>query len=689
MKGQDTMTDAPILEMRNISKAFGGVQALRDVSFSCRKGKVHALLGENGAGKSTLIKILAGAYQADSGEIVFKGRRYAGFTAREAMATGISIIYQELNLVQFMTVAENIFLGREPRNRLGVIDTRRMAKESADLLDRLGIRLSPSAQIGDLTVASQQMVEIAKALSQNADLIVMDEPSAILAGQELDSLFATIRSLVEQGVTIIYISHRLNEVFEIADDVTVLKDGRVVGAQPIGEVTRARLIQMMVGRPLEEIFPRAARPRGAPVLTATNVTTERLPHPASLTLYEGEILGLAGMVGAGRTEVARALFGADALRSGKILLKDTLIQPRSPKEAVEAGLALVPEDRKTQGLFLEQSIRSNITLSSLDKLTRFGVIQRGQETETIERAQRELSIDMASPELEAQYLSGGNQQKVVLAKWLQTSPSVIIFDEPTRGVDVGAKFEIYQLMRQLAERGVAILMISSDLVGSPRHERPDSRHARAQDCRRACPRRGQRRTDHRARDDRRPGGERSRRERNCVVSLRARRSAHSARPAPSRLVADRLRPDSDLERLRLAVVAQLPDRAQHLQRAADRRISRHGGDWRNLRHYQRRHRPLGWLGHQARGADVGHPHERQAGKYRRRRRRHARDGRRCRPDQRPLDHEIADRAVHRHARRLQHLARPRYTVDDKAGRQSRPWLPAPCTISRSGRSRCW
>ena len=501
------MTDAPILEMLNISKAFGGVQALRDVSFSCRRGKVHALLGENGAGKSTLIKILAGAYQADSGEIVFKGRRYAGFTAREAMATGISIIYQELNLVQFMTVAENIFLGREPRNRFGVIDTRRMAKESADLLDRLGAQLSPSARIGDLTVASQQMVEIAKALSQNADLIVMDEPSAILAGQELDSLFATIRSLVEQGVTIIYISHRLNEVFEIADDVTVLKDGRVVAAQPISEVTRARLIQMMVGRPLEEIFPRAARPRGAPVLTATNVTTEQLWRPASLTLYEGEILGLAGMVGAGRTEVARALFGADPLRSGKILLKDTLLQPRSPKEAVEAGLALVPEDRKTQGLFLEQSIRSNITLASLDKLTRFGVIQRGQETETIERAQRELSIAMASPELEAQYLSGGNQQKVVLAKWLQTSPSVIIFDEPTRGVDVGAKFEIYQLMRQLAERGVAILMISSDLVEilgmSDRILVMHEREIVAELARR----RGQRGTDYRAGDHRQPSGE--------------------------------------------------------------------------------------------------------------------------------------------------------------------------------------
>src|SRR6185312_7102532 len=320
------MTDAPILEMLNISKAFGGVQALRDVSFSCRKGTVHALVGENGAGKSTLIKILAGAYQADSGEIVFKGRRRAGFSAREAMAAGVSIIYQELNLVRLMTVAENIFLGREPRNRFGVIDARRMAKESAELLGRLGVRLSPSARVGELTVASQQMVEIAKALSQNADLIVMDEPSAILAGQELGRLFATIRSLVAEGVTIIYISHRLNEVFEIADDVTVLKDGEVVGAQPVGQVTRARLIQMMVGRPLEEIFPRATRSRGAPVIVATDVTTERLSSPASLTLYEGEILGLAGMVGAGRTEVARALFGADARRSGKILIKDTAIK---------------------------------------------------------------------------------------------------------------------------------------------------------------------------------------------------------------------------------------------------------------------------------------------------------------------------------------------------------------------------
>ena len=452
-----------ILEMRHIFKSFAGVQALRDVSFTCRRGTVHALVGENGAGKSTLIKILAGAYQADGGTIVFKGYRYASFSAHQAITTGIGIIYQEFNLVPTLSVADNIFLGREPHNRFGLVDTARMAREAEAVLQRLGIPLNPHELISDLTVADQQIVEIAKSLVKHADLIVMDEPSAILAGHELESLFAIIRSLVEAGVTIVYISHRLNEVFEIADDVTVLKDGQVVGTQPISELSRARLIHMMVGRPLDEIFPPNTRARGEAVLTAEGITTEHLPHPARLTLYEGEILGISGMVGAGRTEVARALFGADPLRSGKITVKGTTVVPRSPQQAVRAGLALVPEDRKSQGLFLEQSIRSNITLIILRRLTRFGIIQRRRETETVEQARHDLAINMASPNLEVQYLSGGNQQKVVLAKWLETSPSVIIFDEPTRGVDVGTKFEIYQIMRQLTERGVAVLMISSEL----------------------------------------------------------------------------------------------------------------------------------------------------------------------------------------------------------------------------------
>ena len=271
-----------ILEMQHISKSFAGVQALRDVSFTCRRGKVHALVGENGAGKSTLIKILAGAYQADSGEIVFKGQRYASFSARQAIAAGIGIIYQEFNLVPYLSVADNIFLGREPRNRFGIVDTRRMAEEAGAVLDRLGIPLATNELVSDLTVAGQQMVEIAKALAKHADLIVMDEPSAILAGHELESLFAIIRSLIEEGVTIVYISHRLNEVFEIADDVTVLKDGQVVGTQPITELSRSRLIQMMVGRPLDEVFPSNTRARGSAVLTAEGITTEHLPHPASL-----------------------------------------------------------------------------------------------------------------------------------------------------------------------------------------------------------------------------------------------------------------------------------------------------------------------------------------------------------------------------------------------------------------------
>jgi ribose transport system ATP-binding protein len=331
------------------------------------------------------------------------------------------------------------------------------------LLERLGVDFDLRTPAGELPVASQQMVEIAKALSQQANLIVMDEPSAILAGHELEQLFAIIESLVGQGVTIIYISHRLNEVFEIADEVTVLKDGRVVGTRPIGDVTRSGLIQMMVGRSLDEVFPRGSGQRGQPALVAENLSAGSLVRNVNLTLYAGEILGLAGMVGSGRTELARALFGADPQRSGGVTLKGRELTVYNPRQAVEAGLALVPEDRKTQGLFVEQSVRHNITLTILERLSRYGVIQRQMESEIVQKAQHDLSISMASGDQQAQYLSGGNQQKVVLAKWLETSPSVIILDEPTRGIDVGAKVEIYQLMRQLADRGVAIMMISSEL----------------------------------------------------------------------------------------------------------------------------------------------------------------------------------------------------------------------------------
>ncbi|MEZ4622617.1 MAG: sugar ABC transporter ATP-binding protein [Caldilineaceae bacterium] len=452
----------PLLAMHHITKTFGGVHALTDVSFACQAGTVHALLGENGAGKSTLMKILAGAYQADRGEIVFKGERYTHFSTRQALDLGIRIVYQELNLLPMMSVAENIFLGHEPRNRFGVIDQRHLVRETRNLLARLGIALDPHELVGDLPVASQQIVEIAKALSEQADLIVMDEPSAILAGHELAKLFAIIRTLKAEGVTVIYISHRLNEIFEIADDVTVLKDGKLVDSAPIAAVNRRDLITMMVGRTLEEIFPQSTSQRGDAVLVATALQNRRLRN-VSLTLHAGEIVGLAGMVGAGRSEVARALFGADPLNGGTITINGKQLAAPSPRRAIGAGLALAPEDRKGQGLLVDQAIRTNLTLPVLGQLARHGLIQRDREDTLLARACNALAIVMASPDQEVQALSGGNQQKVVLAKWLETKPTVMILDEPTRGIDVGAKFEIYQLIRQLADRGVAILMISSEL----------------------------------------------------------------------------------------------------------------------------------------------------------------------------------------------------------------------------------
>jgi ABC-type sugar transport system ATPase subunit len=453
-----------ILEMFNISKSFAGVQALRDVSIRCKPGRVYGLVGENGAGKSTLMKILAGAYKADAGEIIYKGERRDQASAGEVIDSGISIIYQELALVRQMSVAENIFLGREPRYAFGVLNLKELHKRAAGLLKRLGITLDTSLPVSELTVAQRQLVEIAKALSQNADLIVMDEPSAILAGSELDQLFRIIESLVGQGVTIIYISHRLDEVFRIADEVTVLKDGELVDTRLIGQLDRPRLVELMVGRPLDEIFPQTEHEQGELVLVAENISTDTILREASLELYKGEILGIAGMVGSGRTELARALFGADPLTSGEItLVGDKRARWNSPAQAIDSGLVLVPEDRKTHGLFTSLSVRINMTLPVLSRVTRFGVLQFQAEDEIVEEAKERLSIVMASAEQEAQYLSGGNQQKVVLAKWLETNPTVVILDEPTRGVDVGAKFEIYKLMRQLNDRGIAIVMISSEL----------------------------------------------------------------------------------------------------------------------------------------------------------------------------------------------------------------------------------
>lgn len=453
-----------ILEMRNISKSFAGVKALKNVSIQCKPGLVYGLVGENGAGKSTLMKILAGAYRADAGEIVYKGQIRDHASTGEIIDSGISIIYQELALIRQMSVAENIFLGREPQNRWGILNLKELHERAGALLGRMGISLHLRLPVSELTIAQQQLVEIAKALTQNADLIVMDEPSAILAGNELDQLFRIIASLKEQGVTVIYISHRLEEVFRIADEVTVLKDGEVVATRPIDQLDRPTLVELMVGRPLNEIFPQTDHEHGELVLVAQDIATDTILAGVSLELYAGEILGIAGMVGSGRTELARALFGADPLTSGKVnLVGKSEAYWNSPAQAIKSGLVLVPEDRKTHGLFTALSVRINLTIPILSRLTRFGIMRRQAEDKVVQDAAERLEIVMSSPDQETQYLSGGNQQKVVLAKWLETDPTVIILDEPTRGVDVGAKFEIYKLMRQLNDRGIAIVMISSEL----------------------------------------------------------------------------------------------------------------------------------------------------------------------------------------------------------------------------------
>lgn len=452
-----------ILEMRNIFKSFGGVNALRDVSFQCRPGTVHALVGENGAGKSTLIKILAGALLPDSGEIIFKGQKHQSFSTRKALNSGISVIYQELALVSQMTVAENIFLGREPRKYFGIVDKKRLKIEAKKLLKQLGFEVDMDMEVGEMTVAYQQMVEIAKALSKNADLIIMDEPSAILAGHELDQLFLIIESLKKRGVTIIYISHRLEEVFRIANEVTILKDGQLVGTKLIKDLSRGELVKMMVGRTLEEVFPVSFNQLGNPVLQVEEISTKTILNQVSFNLREGEILGVAGMVGSGRTELARAIFGADPLTSGTIKIKGQDVVFKNPADAIRSKISLVPEDRKYHGLFTKLSILNNITLPILSKISRWGFTDKKKENEIVERERQIHSIDMTSGNQEVQYLSGGNQQKVVLSKSLQTIPEVIIMDEPTRGVDVGAKFEIYQLIRQLNKDGIAILMISSEL----------------------------------------------------------------------------------------------------------------------------------------------------------------------------------------------------------------------------------
>jgi len=458
------MDETPVLEMKGITKTYPGVRALDNVDFVVHRGEVHALVGENGAGKSTLMKVLAGAQPMDSGEIRINGELVHITSPQKAMDLGVSIIYQEFNLVPYLNAAENIFLGREPRGILpGIIDFRTMYAEAQKCIDALGVKLNVHTPINRLSVAQQQMVEVAKATSRNSSIIAMDEPSATLTEHELQNLFGLIRSLKAKGVSIIYISHRLEEIFEIADRVTVLRDGKLVGTKPIAETDRDEIIRMMVGRELKEKIPKQTAKRGSPALTVKGLSRKGVLHDINLNVHQGEVLGIAGLVGAGRTELARAIFGADPIDAGEIWLNGTRVQIRSPKDAIRYGIGLVTEDRKSLGLILTMVVRENVSLANLGSLTRLGFVNRREEKKIATKFIEDLMIKTPSTEQQVHNLSGGTQQKVVLAKWLFTKSRVMIFDEPTRGIDVGSKVEIYQLMNRLAANGVAIIMISSEL----------------------------------------------------------------------------------------------------------------------------------------------------------------------------------------------------------------------------------
>jgi ABC-type sugar transport system ATPase subunit len=475
----DEPARAPLLRVERVSKTFPGVLALQDVSLEVYPGEVLGLVGENGAGKSTLMKILSGVYQPDGGEIVLDGKPVTLHSPRQAQDLGISIIYQEFNLMPNLSVEENVFVGREP-NTGKFVRWRELRRQTTALLDQLGVALDPGAIVRDLSVAEQQMVEIAKALSLNARLVIMDEPTSALTETEVAALFDIIRGLKARGLAVIYISHRLDEIFTICDRVTVLRDGQLAGDLPIAAATPDRIVRLMVGRPLGDIFrpeeaerrleALAARPP-APVLEVRGLSRTGTVQDAaaivledvSFTLRPGEIVGLAGLVGSGRTEIARALFGADAYDRGEILVAGQPVRIRSPRGAIRLGMGLVPEDRKLQALILNLAIRENLGLSMLDRLSRFGIVRLGAERALARRMVEALRVRTPSIEQKVLNLSGGNQQKVVIAKWLALHPKILIMDEPTRGIDIGAKAEVHGLMHRLAADGVAILMISSEL----------------------------------------------------------------------------------------------------------------------------------------------------------------------------------------------------------------------------------
>ncbi|MFC5411089.1 sugar ABC transporter ATP-binding protein [Larkinella bovis] len=453
-----------ILTVRGLTKTFSGVKALDGVQLDLRKGEVHALMGENGAGKSTFMKILVGLYQPDVGEIFFEGQALKSQAVGEVLKRGISMIHQELLVVPELTVAQNIFLGRENRGGLfSWIDEKKLNEEAGALLTQMGVLISPTTPMKYLSVAEMQMVEIAKAISNNAKVIIMDEPTSALSDKEVATLFGLIRDLKQKGVAIIYISHKMDEIFTISDTITVLRDGKYIATQPAAELDNTALIRMMVGREIDSLFPETVAQKGEEILSVRNLRRNGKFADISFEVHAGEVLGLAGLMGAGRTEIARAIFGLDPFDEGEIYLKGKPLRIKSPQDAIQHGIGYVSEDRKGLGFIPALSVKHNITLGSLSDHTKGPFIQDKSEAATAARMITDLHIKTAGPDQKVQFLSGGNQQKVVIAKVLLSSPDLVILDEPTRGIDIGAKSEIYKLINQLVADGIAVIMISSEL----------------------------------------------------------------------------------------------------------------------------------------------------------------------------------------------------------------------------------
>ena len=461
---------SPILEVGRVTKRFPGVLALDGVTFELRPGEVHALVGENGAGKTTLIKVITGVYRPDEGQVLFNGEEVSFADPRESQAAGISTIYQEINLIPLLSVAQNVFLGREPRNSLGLIDKASMNRAAAEILKRYGIQADVTAPLRSLGLGVQQMVAIARAISVDARVVIMDEPTSSLEAREVETLFGVIGQLREEGVGVIYVSHRLEELYEICDRVTVLRDGRVAHTGELSDLSRLQLIAHMLGRELAEVEKEGATGFGEehetarePILVAQGLTQHPRLREVSLDVRPGEVVGLAGLLGAGRSETAKAIFGAEPIDSGSVRMEGKDIKTGSPGAAIKAGIAFLPEDRKLEGIIPDLSVKENIVAAAMPRLARAGMVSEKAQAELVEEFVQSLGIKASSPDQPVRELSGGNQQKVLLARWLCMNPKVLILDEPTRGIDVGAKAEIQKLVDDLAVKGLGVILISSEL----------------------------------------------------------------------------------------------------------------------------------------------------------------------------------------------------------------------------------